>query len=34
MTGDLYLISKLENKKKVDSEEFLKEIGKRLDAMI
>jgi isocitrate dehydrogenase len=33
MTGDLYLISKLENKKKVDSEEFLKEIGKRLDAM-
>ncbi|MBR3025134.1 MAG: NADP-dependent isocitrate dehydrogenase, partial [Oscillospiraceae bacterium] len=27
MTGDLYLISKLENKKKVDSEEFLKEIG-------
>ncbi len=34
MTGDLYLISKLENKKKVDSEEFHKEIGKRLDAMI
>ncbi|MBP0961809.1 MAG: NADP-dependent isocitrate dehydrogenase, partial [Oscillospiraceae bacterium] len=34
MTGDLYLISKLENKKKVDSEEFLKEIGKRLDAMV
>ena len=34
MTGDLFLISKLENKKKVDSEEFLKEIGKRLDAMI
>ena len=26
--------SKLENKKKVDSEEFLKEIGKRLDAMV
>ncbi len=33
MTGDLYMISKLENKKKVDSEEFLKEIGKRLEAM-
>ena len=33
MTGDLYMISKLENKKKVDSEEFLKEIGKRLEAL-
>ena len=29
MTGDLYMISKLENKKKVDSEEFLKERLKR-----
>ena len=33
MTGDLYMISKLENKKKVDSEEFLKEIGLRLEKM-
>ena len=33
MTGDLYMISTLENKKKVDSEEFLKEIGKRLEAL-
>jgi isocitrate dehydrogenase len=30
MTGDLYLISKLENKKKVDSRTFLEEINKRL----
>lgn len=34
MTGDLYLLSSLENKKKVDSETFLKEIGARLDAMM
>lgn len=34
MTGDLYLLSSLENKKKVDSETFLKEIGTRLDAMM
>ncbi len=33
MTGDLYSISTLENKKKVDSEEFLREINKRLEAM-
>ena len=30
MTGDLYLLSSLENKKKVDSETFLDEINKRL----
>jgi len=30
MTGDLYLISKLENKKKVDSKTFLEEINNRL----
>ena len=34
MTGDLYLISKLENKKKVDSETFLREIASRLDEMM
>ena len=34
MTGDLYLLSSLENKKKVDSETFLKEIGKRLDVLV
>ena len=34
MTGDLYLLSKLENKKKVDSETFLKEIDNRLKAML
>lgn len=34
MTGDLYLLSSLENKTKVDSETFLKEIGKRLDALV
>ncbi len=33
MTGDLYMISTLENKKKVDSEEFLREINKRLETM-
>ncbi len=34
MTGDLYLISKLENKKKVDSKTFLEEIKKNLDKMM
>ena len=32
MTGDLYLLSSLENKQKVDSETFLDEINKRLSA--
>ena len=32
MTGDLYLISKLENKKKVNSKEFLEAIQERLAA--
>ena len=30
MTGDLYLLSSLENKKKVNSKEFLEEINCRL----
>lgn len=34
MTGDLYLLSSLGNKKKVDTETFLKEIGVRLSAMM
>ena len=34
MTGDLYLISKLDNKKKVDSKTFLDEIKVRLDKMM
>ncbi len=34
MTGDLYLLSSLENKTKVDSETFLKEIGKRLNTLV
>ncbi len=34
MTGDLYLISKLENKKKVDSKTFLDEIRTRLDKLM
>ena len=34
MTGDLYLISKLENKKKVDSKAFLDEIKVRLDKLM
>lgn len=34
MTGDLYLLSKLENKKKVSSKEFLEEIGSRLSALV
>lgn len=33
MTGDLYMISSLENKKKVNSKDFLTEISKRLEAM-
>lgn len=34
MTGDLYLLSKLENKKKVNTEEFLVAIGERLTASL
>ncbi|MGN1085972.1 MAG: NADP-dependent isocitrate dehydrogenase [Porcipelethomonas sp.] len=34
MTGDLYLLSKLENKKKVDSKTFLEEINTRLAALM
>ena len=34
MTGDLYLLSKLENKKKVDSKTFLEEINSRLAEMM
>ncbi len=34
MTGDLYLLSKLENKKKVNTEEFLLEINNRLKEMM
>ena len=34
MTGDLFLISKLENKKKVDSKTFLDEIKLRLDGLM
>ncbi len=34
MTGDLYLMSTLENKRKVNTEEFLREIDKRLAAML
>ena len=34
MTGDLYLLSKLENKKKVDTEEFLHAVDERLKAML
>lgn len=34
MTGDLYLLSKLENKRKVDSRTFLEEINTRLSAML
>ncbi len=30
MTGDLYLLSKLENKKKVNTEQFLREVATRL----
>lgn len=34
MTGDLYLISKLDNKRKVDSKTFLDEIKNRLDQLM
>ncbi len=34
MTGDLYLLSSLENKKKVNTEEFLVEVNNRLKAML
>lgn len=34
MTGDLYMISKLENKKKVDSKTFLEEIKVNLDKLM
>ena len=34
MTGDLYLLSTLDNKKKVDTETFLKEIAVRLDKLV
>ncbi len=34
MTGDLYLLSSLENKKKVNSKEFLEEINARLAALM
>ena len=33
MTGDLYLLSSLENKKKVNTEDFLKAVNERLVAM-
>ena len=34
MTGDLYLLSSLENKQKVNSKEFLEAINVRLSAMM
>ena len=34
MTGDLYSLSTLENKKKVNTEDFLKEVKVRLDMML
>ena len=34
MTGDLYLLSSLPNKQKVNSKTFLEEIGKRLSALM
>ncbi len=34
MTGDLYLLSNLENKKKVNTEEFLLAVGENLKAML
>lgn len=34
MTGDLYMISKLENKKKVNTQEFLEEINIRLNKLL
>ncbi len=34
MTGDLYLLSNLENKQKVDTETFLKEVAVRLEKLL
>ncbi len=34
MTGDLYLLSSLENKKKVDTETFLREVAIRLEKLL
>ena len=34
MTGDLYMLSSLENKKKVNSKEFLEEINSRLSQLV
>jgi len=34
MTGDLYVLSSLENKKKVNTEQFLLEINERLKEML
>jgi isocitrate dehydrogenase len=34
MTGDLYMLSSLENKKKVNSKEFLEEINTRLAQLV
>ena len=34
MTGDLYLLSTLPNKQKVDTETFLKEVAVRLDKLV
>ena len=34
MTGDLYLLSTLENKRKVNSKEFLEEINTRLSSLM
>ena len=34
MTGDLYVLSSLENKRKVNTEDFLLEINERLKAML
>lgn len=34
MTGDLYLLSSLENKKKVGSKTFLEEINNRLSVLM
>ena len=34
MTGDLYLLSSLENKKKVNTEDFLRAVDENLKAML
>ncbi|MBQ2799498.1 MAG: NADP-dependent isocitrate dehydrogenase, partial [Ruminiclostridium sp.] len=34
MTGDLYILSNLENKRKVNTEDFLLEINNRLKEML